>query len=448
MPKNIDGVSFPERRRSIRNIPIPESRRRADRPVLEAMKRGAAPVRAQLAVEEEQVAEEQRDAGSSPASVRHIRPTDNRRRKFWLPLLAVAALVLFATLSLFKGATVSYTPRSAQLAFASDTFSASKSGTGLLYSVVKLSGEKGLSVPASGEREVSRKASGTIVVYNDASTEPQTLIATTRFETPEGKVYRIDKAISVPGKRPSGPGSVEATVYADQSGESYNIGLSDFTLPGLKGTARYTSVYARSKTPISGGFVGKEKSVSAEDLGAGKARLQNELSQELLTKAQAEVPADFILFPSLSSVTFEDLPQTAGASGNATINLRGDLYGVMFKRTDLAKALSLGKVKVASDDPVEITSFDNLQVSFVGGSPADLLNASKIDFKVTGQALLVWKTDEVALKSDLAGRKKSELAQILKNYPTVENATASVRPFWKSAFPEDASTIAIRKLPQ
>ena len=31
-----------------------------------------------------------------------------------------------------------------------------------------------------------------------------------------------------------GMGMTEATVYADQAGEEYNIGPADFTLPGLK----------------------------------------------------------------------------------------------------------------------------------------------------------------------------------------------------------------------
>jgi hypothetical protein len=360
--------------------------------------------------------------------------------------IAGVLILFFIVLSFFKGATLSYVPRSAPLSFTGETFNAYKSASsGLLYSVVKLSGDKGEVVNASGERDVSRKATGTIVIYNNASAEPQTLVATTRFQTADGKVYRIDKGVTIPGKTASAPGSIEATVTADQPGDSYNIGLVDFTLPGLKGTPRFDTIYARSKTPMTSGFVGKEKSVSDADLAKARSDLQTSLTQELQAKAQAEVPGDFILFPALTSVTFEDLPQTAASDTQVTVNVRGTLYGVMFKKTDLALALSLGKAARAASDPVEIADYTPLTVSFASSSPADILAATSVSFKVTGETLLVWKTDEVSLKADLAGRKKSDLTAILKNYPTISSATAAIRPFWQATFPEDPGKIVVKK---
>ncbi|MBX4206356.1 hypothetical protein KW784_01030 [Candidatus Parcubacteria bacterium] len=439
MPKNMDDVVPPERRKSIRNIPIPEGRRKADRAPLDGVRKTPARARLQAELPPEPPA-------PPPLPPRHIRPGGGPRKGLWYSGLAAGIVLLFAILSVFKGAMLSYVPRSAPLSFSGEAFSAYKSaGTGLPYSVVKLSGDKGVAVAATGEQDVARKASGIIIVYNDASEQPQALIENTRFESADGKVYRIAKAISIPGKKGSTPGSLEATVYADQPGASYNIPLTDFTVPGLKGTPRFDTVYARSKTAMTGGFAGKEKSVSAADLAAAKAKLQESLSQELVAKAEAEVPGDFILFPALSSVSFEDLPQSPASGSQVTVNVRGNLYGIMFKKADLALALSLGKAARAAQDPVEIADYSSLQVSFASTTPADLLAATKVDFKVAGQALLVWKTDEVALKADLAGRKKSELPQILKNYPTVASASAAIRPFWKSAFPDDPSQISLKR---
>lgn len=434
----MDDVVVPERRKSIRNIPIPE-RRGATRLAVDGMKKSAPP-RASLEAEL---------PPEPPMPPRHIRPSSGSsgRRRLYMGL-AGALVLLFVIFSLFNGATLAYVPRTAPLSFSGETFSAYKSaGQGLLYSVVKLSGDKGVAVAATGETDVSRKASGTIVVYNDTA-EVQPLVATTRFESADGKVYRIDKAITVPKKSATAPGSVEAVVYADQPGASYNIAPTDFTLPGLKGTPKYTTVYARSKTAMANGFIGKEKSVSSADLTQAKLKLQSELSEELVTKTQAEVPGDFILFPALTSVAFEDLPQTAASGSQVTVNIRGTLYGVMFKKADLALALSLGKAARAASDPVEIADYDALKISFASTTSTDVLNASKVDFKVAGNTLLVWRTDEVSLKSDLAGRKKSELAQILKNYPTVSSATAAIRPFWKASFPEDATKIILKKANQ
>ncbi len=436
MPKHIDNVIIPDRKRSIRNIPIPEDRRRPEsHSDLNGVKK--APPRATL-------------GDSFPPPPPPPRPPRSfPSRRAWFSAIIGVVVLGFALLSFFGGATLSYEPRSFLVEFEGETFSANKTGeNSLLYSVVKLSGDKGVSVPASGEKPVSRKASGTIIVYNDVSSEPQRLIENTRFESTSGKVYRIAQAISIPGKKSSGPGSLEVTVYADAPGSEYNMDLTDFTLPGLRGTPRYETIYARSRTPMTGGFVGQEKSVSEEDLRGAETHLRSSLTTELLTRAQAEVPEDFVLIPSLSSVQLEPLPQSPSEEGgNVTVNMRGNLYGVMFKRSELAAFLSLQKAPVAVGDPVAFESLEPLTFSMVGEAPVDLLSADKIDFSVTGSARLVWKTDEVALQTALAGQSQSELPQILQNFPTVEKAEAHIRPFWKSSFPEESGEIVVKLLP-
>ena len=82
-------------------------------------------------------------------------------------------------------------------------------------------------------KEIERRASGKIIVFNNYSTNSQRLIARTRFETLEGKIYRIRDAVVVPGISDKDgrktPGSIEVTVFADEPGEEYNIGYTDFT---------------------------------------------------------------------------------------------------------------------------------------------------------------------------------------------------------------------------
>ncbi len=431
MPRKVEDIIVPERKRSIRNIPIPENRKRHSV--------SGAPSTPSVGKEEPY----------NPVPPRRLeRPRRGFRKRIWLSSGVGALILIFAALSLWNGATLSYVPRSTALAFNNEVYTARKtSENGLLYSVVKLSGEKSDVVPAEGEQSVERKASGTIVVYNNATVESQRLIENTRFESPEGKIYRIAKAISIPGKTGSNPGALEVIVYADEAGESYNTGLTDFTVPGLKGTARYSTIYARSKTPITGGFVGQEKVVSPADTLKVKTELQTLLSKELLAKAALEVPDDFILFPALSSVIFEDLVQTTTSNANsAAVNLKANLYGIMFKKSDLGKELSKNKATIGETDRVELESFDSLNISFAGAAPTDLVSATQINFKVSGNTKLFWLTDEVALKSDLAGRPKREISAILKNYPTIFSADATVRPFWKTSFPDNAQKISIKKL--
>src|SRR3989344_498498 len=197
MPKNFDDVVVPERRKTIRNIPIPqrerayapeEGRRKNDRAdKADAVKRSASELEA--------------DYSAPPTRLNIPHGRRGRKRNLWIALGVAVLILVFAVLSMFNGATLAYTPRSAKLSFEEETYKAKKTGeTDLIYSVVKLSGEKGVEVSVSGEEQVERKASGVIVVYNDASAEPQKLIENTRFESPSRKIYRIKSAISIPGK--------------------------------------------------------------------------------------------------------------------------------------------------------------------------------------------------------------------------------------------------------
>ncbi|OHB09938.1 MAG: hypothetical protein A3G05_01285 [Candidatus Zambryskibacteria bacterium RIFCSPLOWO2_12_FULL_45_14] len=442
MPKSIDDIIVVDKKRSIRDIPIPESRRNIPRYSPPFIPRSPEPpVTPNI------------DGSINTENLEIKGLSRFPRKRLWIASGVALVVLIFAILSIWNGATLAYVPKSASLSFNNDIYTARKSGEGeLLYSVVKLSKEKGVDVPASGEEQVSRKASGTIVVYNNASTEAQRLIATTRFETTAGLVYRVAKDIVIPGKKTvagvSQPGSIEVVVFADVAGEKYNIGLSDFTLPGLKGSARFSTIYARSKTVMSGGFVGTEKVVSGEEKTKARSQLETALREELISETTAQVPEDFILLPALSYVVFEDLPQTSSVNrGNVVINLRGNLYGVMFKRSDLFNHLAKEKTPLATGELVDIVDINALDVALMGGAPEGLPNSSEIKLSVTGQALALWRTDEVALKTDLAGRHKKDLSSILGNYPTVISATATIRPFWKSSFPDDVGRIKVEKLP-
>ena len=426
MPKHIEDIIVPERKRSIRDIPIPEGRRRAER------------------YEMPPASKENHSFNSAG--------TDGGSRRKWIAIGIALLILMFTALSLFDGATLAYVPKSQAVSFDDDSYTARKAGEGnLLFSVIKLSGEKGLEAPASGEKGVERKASGTIIVYNTNTIE-QRLRATTRFETPDGKIYQAPDAITIPGKKVAGgkenPGTLEVVVYAERSGKEFNIGLTDFTLPGLKGTSLFSSVYARSKTDMSGGSTGGERMVKDEDEARAKTQLEAALKEELISEARAQVPEDFILLPSLSLVTFENLPQTDSANeNNVIINVRADLAGVMFKRSDLSNHLIRDKAILASDESVDIVKLDALDFAFINNVSTDSLSLDKVEFSVKGEAIAVWRVDEVALKADLIGKHKRDIPSILNNYPTIAKATATIRPFWRSSFSEDSAEIFLKKLP-
>ena len=65
---------------------------------------------------------------------------------------------------------------------------------------------------------MSQKAQGTLTIYNAYSSAPQTLVATTRFVTPDGKIFRLTNEVTVPGAKITNgqivPSSINAPIAA------------------------------------------------------------------------------------------------------------------------------------------------------------------------------------------------------------------------------------------
>ena len=440
MPKKIEDVVHSNSKRSIRDIPIPEGRRRISREKVSPARptSNSNPATEELEIPKAKMTQKPPKVKSSGNS-----------RKKWLVALVTLVLATFVGLSVFSSGTLSYTPKTANLTFNNDIYTTNKSDGALLYSMVKVSREKGLEVRATGEEKVERKASGTIVVYNAHSTRTERLDENTRFETPDGKWYRIKDGISIPGKKTVGgkvvPGTTEVVAYADEPGESYNIGLTDFVLPGYKGKERYKTIYARSKTPMTDGFVGVEKVVDPTEAGEAKRNLEISLREELLAQAESQVPEDFVLLKDLSTLTYEDMPQTNLTESSVTINMRGHYNALMFKRSELSTHLASKKTSIGDGEQVEIRDFDSLTFELVN-APQDILGASKLDFKVSGSAEVVWYTDTMLLKSELRGRSKGDVSSIINNYPSIVSAEAVLRPFWKKSFPKDTMDIRLKEV--
>ncbi len=424
MPKKIEDI-VPSNRKSIRDIPVPIRRAQVEPQREEPMMRPASPIISP--------SPEPRFNYSTPL------PREKSKKGFWLGAGAVVILVAFAFVSLKSGAVVSYKPKVYSVAFANEVISAGQNATTsvMAYSTIKLSQDKSAEVVASGEETVSLKAQGQIVVYNE-QTSAQQLVKSTRFATPDGKIYRIEEDITVPAN-----GSLEVKVVADTAGIEQNIGLADFTLPGLKGTPRFEKVFGRSKTPMTGGFVGVRKKVEQADLAKAKTALEELLRSELVAQAGTQVPPDFILFPNLVEVSYEVLLVENSGTNMAKVTVRGNLNAVIFKKNDLAQFLAIQKLG-ANNVGSEVTLLDTskLNASLISGIPSST-SSSTLKVNFIGSTDIVAVTDEKALAQDLLGKPKVALMSIIEGYPSISEASAVVRPFWKSVFPTEETKIKI-----
>src|SRR3989338_8339185 len=130
-------------------------------------------------------------------------------------LIIFSASVVLGVLSyllifVFPSATVTLHPKTAQdtmniSMFLDSNISSSDLSKGSIQAqLLEERRENNFTFKATGESDVAERARGQVRVYNEFSSEPQTLVANTRFLTSEGKLFRTSQTIVVPGASISG----------------------------------------------------------------------------------------------------------------------------------------------------------------------------------------------------------------------------------------------------
>jgi len=385
--------------------------------------------------------------------------TTSKKRK---PRLVITGIVLasivflFFMLSLlFSGAFVEITPKQQQVNLNGE-FVAEKNtadSSKIPFAVMVIEAEESEEIVATDTKELESKASGTVIVYNDYDSRNQRLIKNTRFETSDGKIYRIDKSITVPGKKTVGgetiPGSIEAIVYADNPGEEYNIALVDFTIPGFKGDPRYSKFYARSKTEMTGGFSGIVKTISEEELNKVGEELEDKLQARLTREALAQKPEGFFLFENGNFFETNKVEQSNEGVDEDMVKISksGKMYGVIFNESKLSQEIAKSLIaRFQEGDKVKIMNLNELSFTIIDRDKFVPQEDDLFTFELQGSPFIVWEINENQLTTDLAGEYKSNFKEILSNYPNIESAEVSIRPFWRRTFPGQHKDIRIEQV--
>lgn len=395
-------------------------------------------------------------AGGPPRPPRRIpgvgTAPSGKKRSIVLWVLGFIALIGFgfALASMFRKTTITVIPREHTVVFdeqvayvAYPEGSSATSSSTLAYITDARSFDDATPVTASGVEQVSDAASGTIMVYNAYSDDSVRLIKNTRFETSDGKVFRIRDSIVVPGKTSKGPGSITATVYADQPGTAYNIGPVDkFTLPGLKDTPdMYTGVYGRSTTAMTGGFSGTRPAVSKTVRDAAVASLTTSLKAKIAS-AYADTKDVYALVP-LATISYGPLAIETNSDGTLSGKLTANVVVPQIDRvtldTFLAKETNAdtGGATIRIKDPISFS------ITPTNTGKVLALGTDSLEFSISGNAVFVWQVDSERLAKDLAGKNKAAFEAIVGGYPSIDSANAKVYPLWSHTFPTDPSGIKV-----
>ncbi|MBU0722798.1 hypothetical protein KKH46_01085 [Patescibacteria group bacterium] len=373
--------------------------------------------------------------------------------KIGLVFVALIAIVLFLVIGQkFASANVKIV-LSQQTVTLNNSFAATHNTSleGVLsYQIVKLQETVTKDVQPTSEENVEQKATGQIVVYNKHN-ENQRLIINTRFEAPDGKIYRIKKPIVIPGAKGSGdtivPGSLEVAVYADKPGQEYNnAGIVDFTVPGLKNTPLYNDIFAKSKTGIAGGYIGVLKSASEEDIQTTSQSLQQEIRTLLLSKIKSAIDKENILYDDMVFIDFTtQVPTEVSANGMLSIKGTGLLQAIVFGREELSGRIAEKTLSSYDGSTVLVRNLDDMKFTLENKEEFIFGKQSSFNFSLSGAPHIVWEIDSIALKNDLVGLPKGSMSTLAEKHSSIRKIEAKIKPFWRRSFPNNPDLITIEE---
>jgi len=301
-----------------------------------------------------------------------------------------------------------------------------------------------LSFPTASEKYVEKKARGKLIIYNGYSSKPQPLVATTRFQTPDGKVIRINKGVTVPGANIVDgqivPSSIEVDVTADKSGDSYNVGpVARLTVPGFKGSPKYNGFYGELKQSLTGGYIGKLAAPTDKEIAVAKEKAIQTVKESLKMLLISQVPSDFEIPDDTSQfrVVRSEVDAQADQKGKFSVFAEAELAIVGFRKSDL---LTLFEQKISQDlgDGYNIKSHDlKYQANEVD------LDNGKISLLVDFSAVVEKFVDFQSLKDRIAGKSEEELRAAVFALPELEAAKISLWPFWVNRVPKKVEKINI-----
>lgn len=356
----------------------------------------------------------------------------------------VLALILYGTLG---SAHVTIKPQKQELNFQLK-ISASTSATSVDASFNRVPGqrfsakeeESGI-FAASGQKEVVQKASGEITIYNK-SPLPQRLVATTRFKSPDGLIFRIPETINVPAATGAGStfkeGAIKSAVYADRPGPEYNIAPTTFTIPGFEGTPKHDDFYSKSDKLMTGGIIGPSKVVMEEDFSKAQEALTSKVKEKILQSLKSQAGGLKIL----ESAAIKLLPPETNAKvGVAAENLQMKISGtadtLAFREIDV---MELVKNYVGQKGDLELSE---KELTITYSNPQSSADRSTLAFNIQVTGVAFAKIDQNKIAQDIEGMSENSIREYFKNKKEVESARVILSPFWIKSVPKDAEKIKL-----
>jgi hypothetical protein len=180
---------------------------------------------------------------------------------------------------------------------------------------------------------------------------------------------------------------------------------------------------------MTGGYVGIKKVVSEEAQEEAEEKLQEQLTAQF-TNEPADSDSNIILADP-ETISFGEL-KGEGNGNTVTFTMSGTTDAYSFKKQDLFNFIGQNTI-------IDATTSDMFTLDVKGLS----FSIDKNTVVINGSTLITSVTDIEALKKAVAGKKRSEVMNLINSYTSIEKTDIDIKPFWKIKFPTDIDRIMI-----
>lgn len=301
---------------------------------------------------------------------------------------------------------------------------------------ISLSDEITKNFDSTGTKGASNhKARGTVTIYNEYSSANQPLVATTRFLSESGKLFRLANGVIVPGVTKIGaeekPGAIEAEVVADEAGEEFNIEPSKFTIPGFQGSGneKYSKIYGKSFKAMSGGANGTEtaRSITEADISSAKEKTLSELTVAVKQKIKEQAGQGFIVPDdgfNIANPVYKISSAAGEIADNFSVTVKISAGAIGFKEDDIREVLKNILADSSGADSKIISDSINFEL---GKTDADFAN-SALTIRLHAAGKIMSNLDLESIKKEILGKNEQDLEAYLKSYSDIERVEVAYRP--------------------
>jgi len=346
--------------------------------------------------------------------------------------VVVSVLGLFALHIFFASAAIEVQPESRELSIHTEI-----TEKAIPVQIFRVTREATDLFAPTGKEDRVIKARGIIRVYNEYANSTQTLVPNTRFISKEGKLFRSTQRLSIPAKS-----YADVEVVAAEAGEEYNIGPSNFSLPGLAGSALYTSVYGTSENSMTGGSVQTVSVVTREDIAIAQKELTASLSGEAREELLRQIPKDTVLLPDSLGVsvlnTYSLIKEGSELDRfSYTVKVQASVFGI----EEIASQIFIRKLLSDEMSEEERIDEESIRVTYQVQSSSE--ETESISLKLDIFSRVYYAFDPVELRLRLRGASLDGVVVLLSKYPHLVSAQVSLWPFWVNTIPEDIEKIHV-----